>query len=229
MYKIKAIQNLIISQGVLPLYFNKSEELSVEIMRSLYTAGVRTLEYTNRGEEALENFRKMRTVSIKECPEMRLGVGTIRDARSARAFILEGADYLISPGLINEVAEVADEHGMLWIPGCMTPSEILTAERMGARFIKLFPGNVLGPGYMSAIRDLFPNISFMPTGGVESNPDNIKAWFSAGVSAVGLGSKLISNELMRERQYGVLADQTRAVLEMVKSVREQIDPGSKGL
>jgi 2-dehydro-3-deoxyphosphogluconate aldolase/(4S)-4-hydroxy-2-oxoglutarate aldolase len=108
---------------------------------------------------------------------------------------------------------------MLWVPGCMTPSEIIQAETMGARMIKLFPGNILGPGFLSAIKEIFPGLLFMPTGGVELDKDNIGGWFKAGVCAVGMGSKLITKQLLEEQNYQQIATDTVKALEIIKSIK----------
>ena len=188
MSKKEELLKLIPEQGILPLYFNKDKETSIGLLKALYSAGIRAVEYTNRGEAAYANFKEMRKVIDSELNGMYLGIGTIKDGAMAQTFIDAGADYIICPGLVESVAEVADKHNMLWAPGCMTPSEIIRAETLGAKMIKLFPGNVLGPGFMSAIKDLFPNLKFMPTGGVDLDRANIEGWFKAGVCAVGMGS-----------------------------------------
>ena len=211
---------LIPEQGILPLYFYKDTEITLEVLRTLYSAGIRAVEYTNRGEAALQNFKKMREVCDIELKGMYLGIGTIKNAAMAQTFIDAGTDYIICPGLIEEVAEVADKNNMLWIPGCMTPSEIIRAENMGAKMIKLFPGNILGPGFMSAIKELFPGLLFMPTGGVDLNKENIEGWFRAGVCAVGMGSKLISKELLEQKQYAKIEALTKQAMDIVKSIRE---------
>ncbi len=219
MSKKAELLKLIPEQGILPLYFFKDEETSIGILRALYNAGIRTVEYTNRGDAALSNFRKLRSVIDAEMPGMYLGIGTIKDGAMAQTFIDAGADYIICPGLVESVAEVADRHDILWVPGCMTPSEIIKAETLGAKMVKLFPGNILGPGYMSAIKDLFPNLLFMPTGGVELDRRNIEGWFKAGVCAVGMGSKLVSKDVMENRKYTELTASTREALEIIKSLR----------
>lgn len=219
MDKKAAILKLIPEQGMLPLYFNQSEEVSVDILHALYNAGIKTIEYTNRGEAALKNFTKLREVCDKELGGMYLGVGTIKTAKGAQDFIDAGADYIISPGLVEEVAAVADAHNMLWVPGAMTATEIIKAENMGAKFIKLFPGNLLGPTFMSAIRPLFPNTLFMPTGGVEISKENIGAWFKAGVCAVGMGSQLVSNAVMENKMYSELTENTKRALAIIKESR----------
>ena len=220
MSKKTELLKLIPEQGILPLYFNKDEETSVELLRALYSAGIRAVEYTNRGEAALNNFKAMRKVVDSELAGMYLGIGTIKDGKMAQTFIDAGADYIICPGLVESVAEVADKHDLLWVPGCMTPSEIIKAETLGAKMIKLFPGNILGPGFMSAIKELFPNLLFMPTGGVELDKANIEGWFKSGVCAVGMGSKLVSKDIMENKKYAELIDSTKEALEIIISLRK---------
>jgi 2-dehydro-3-deoxyphosphogluconate aldolase / (4S)-4-hydroxy-2-oxoglutarate aldolase len=219
MDKQATILNLVQEQGILPLYFNKDETKSVNILHALYNAGIRTVEYTNRGEAALKNFAKLRQVCDTELKGMYLGIGTIKDAASAEKFIDAGADYLISPGLVEEVVPVANKYNMLWAPGCMTPSEIIRAEQLGAKLIKLFPGNILGPGFLSAIKELFPNLLFMPTGGVDVSKENIGGWFKAGVCAVGMGSKLISKDVMENDKYAELTTATIEAMGIAKSFK----------
>jgi len=219
MSKKAELLKLIPEQGILPLYFFKDEQTSVEILKALYNAGIRAVEYTNRGEAALNNFKRLRSEVDAEMPGMYLGIGTIKDGVMAQTFIDAGADYIICPGLVESVAEVADRHGILWVPGCMTPSEIIRAETLGAKMVKLFPGNILGPGFMSAIKELFPNLLFMPTGGVELDRGNIESWFKAGVCAVGMGSKLVSKDVMENKKFTELTASTIEALEIIKFLR----------
>jgi 2-dehydro-3-deoxyphosphogluconate aldolase/(4S)-4-hydroxy-2-oxoglutarate aldolase len=219
MDKKAAILKLIPEQGILPLFFNKDADVSVDILHALYAAGIKTIEYTNRGEAALKNFTKLREVCDKELGGMYLGIGTIKDAKGAQAFIDAGADYIISPGLVDEVVEVADKNNVLWVPGCMTPSEIIKAENLGAKVIKLFPGNVLGPSFLSAVKAVFPNLLFMPTGGVELTKESIGGWFKAGVCAVGMGSQLISAAVMEGKKYAELTESTKQAIAIVNASR----------
>ena len=220
MSKKTELLKLIPEQGILPLYFNKDEETSIELLKALYSAGIRAVEYTNRGEAALANFKAMRKVVDSELKGMYLGIGTIKDGKMAQTFIDAGADYIICPGLVESVAEVADTYDLLWVPGCMTPSEIIKAETLGAKMVKLFPGNILGPGFMSAIKELFPNLLFMPTGGVELDKANIEAWFKSGVCAVGMGSKLVSKDVMENKKYAELINSTKEALAIIGSIKK---------
>jgi len=218
--KKAAILNIIFDQGILPLYFNEDEEVSISVLKALYHAGIRTVEYTNRGEAALKNFKALRKLCETELQGMHLGIGTIKTGDEAKAFVDAGADYLISPGVVKAAAKVADKNDLLYVPGCMTPTEIIKAEALGATFMKVFPGNVLGPGYITAIREIFPNLTFMVTGGVEPEEGNLRNWFKAGVSAVGMGSKLISKQILEARDYPQITALTKASLNLIQMIRK---------
>jgi 2-dehydro-3-deoxyphosphogluconate aldolase / (4S)-4-hydroxy-2-oxoglutarate aldolase len=218
--KKAVLLQLIPQQGILPLYFNKDARTSIELLKALYTAGIRTVEYTNRGEAALANFKQMKKVCETELKDMYLGVGTIKNGAMAQTFIDAGCDYIICPGLVQSVAKVADANSMLWVPGCMTPSEIIAAETLGAKMIKLFPGNIIGMAFMGAVKELFPNLLFMPTGGVDTTTENIEGWFKAGVCAVGMGSKLVSKEVMANKQYDLLIEETKKVMAIIAGCKK---------
>lgn len=219
MEKKAAILELIPQQGILPLYFYKDTAVSIEVLKALYHAGIRAVEYTNRGEAALQNFIEMRKVCDTELKGMYLGIGTIKNGEMAQTFIDAGTDYIICPGLVESVAEVADKNNMLWVPGCMTPTEIIKAETLGAKMIKLFPGNILGPGFLLAIKEIFPGLLFMPTGGVELDKENIAGWFKSGVCAVGMGSKLITKQLLEAKDYTQITAATKQVLAIIQSIK----------
>jgi 2-dehydro-3-deoxyphosphogluconate aldolase/(4S)-4-hydroxy-2-oxoglutarate aldolase len=219
MSKTQQITDAIVQQGILPLYFNPDETISVEVVRAIYRAGIKAVEYTNRGDEALNNFIKMTVVRNAEMPELLLGVGTIKNLKDAKNYMAAGADFLVSPGFVKEVADYAVSKDIFYAPGCMTPSEIIAAENAGIRFIKLFPGNMLGPEFLSGIKDIFPKLLFMPTGGVDTTKENIEGWFKAGVCAVGMGSKLISKKLMEAKDYTAIETATKDVLAIIASIK----------
>lgn len=220
MDKKAQISGLITEQGVLPLFFNKDADVSISVLKALYEAGIRTVEYTNRGEAALKNFEHLRRVCDTELKDMYLGIGTIKNKEAAQAFVDAGADYLISPGLVEEAAQVANQNNMLYVPGCMTPTEIIKAEQLGAKVIKIFPGNVLGPGFVSAIKELFSGLQFMITGGVEPEEGNLRSWFGAGAVAVGMGSKLITKASLENKEYAKITELTKESLRLIKLVRK---------
>ena len=214
------VVDVILQQGILPLYFNADETISVEVLRAIFRAGIKAVEYTNRGEAALNNFKRLVQIRNSEMPTMLLGVGTIKSLQHAESYVNAGTDFLVSPGLIPEVIDYANNKGVFYAPGCMTPSEIIAAENKGIVFIKLFPGNLLGPDFVNSIKDLFPKLLFMPTGGVDTTRENIESWFKAGVCAVGMGSKLISKKLMEQKDYTGIEKLTKEVLQMIQSIKK---------
>ena len=205
---------------MLPLYFNADETVSIEVLRAIYKAGVKAVEYTNRGEAALKNFAKMVEIRNAEMPGILLGVGTIKNLQQANDYLAAGADFLVSPGFVKEVADYAVSKDIFYAPGCMTPSEIIAAENAGIKFIKLFPGNMLGPEFLSGIKEIFPKLLFMPTGGVDTTKENIEGWFKAGVCAVGMGSKLISKKLMEAKDYTTIEQETIKVMELIQQIKK---------
>jgi len=215
----KLVSDKIVQQGILPLYFNSDENVSVEILKAIYRAGVRAVEYTNRGEAALSNFKKLVDVKSKELPDMLLGIGTIKTLQQAESYTSIGSDFLVSPGFVPEVVDFANSKNIFYAPGCMTPSEIIAAENKGISFIKLFPGNLLGPEFLSSIKEIFPKLLFMPTGGVDTTKENLEAWFKSGVCAVGMGSKLISKKLMEQKDYAVIEKNTKEVLDLIRKIK----------
>lgn len=219
MSKKEIVLDAILTQGTLPLFFYEDADVSLEITRTLYKAGVRVFEYTNRGAAALANFKILKKAQRDEMPDLYLGIGTIKTGAEAAAFISAGADFIVSPIVNPEVEKIASQHKLLWIPGCMTPTEIHTAQQHGAALIKIFPANILGPEFVSSIRDLFSGQLFIPTGGVDLNIDNISTWFRAGVCAVGMGSKLISKNVLENRLYNQLYNDTIKLLEMVQTCK----------
>ncbi len=216
------ILEAIIKQGMLPLFYHDTKTTSIETVRTLYRAGVRVIEYTNRGSQAFENFKAIKSIMGDEMPDLSLGIGTIKQAKDALSFIEAGADFLVSPIVKAEVGEAVNKANLLWIPGCMTPTEIDVAQYHKALLIKLFPANILGPGYVSAIKELFPGQLFMPTGGVELDHDNLQQWFSSGVGAVGFGSKLITKDILKNESYEELYNLTIKALQMIAAARESI-------
>ena len=220
MSKSQQAIDAIVAQGILPLYFNPDENVSIEILRAIHKAGIKAIEYTNRGEAAFNNFKKMVAVRNAEMPGLLLGIGTIKTLQQAKDYVSAGADFMVSPGFVPEVAAYAISNDIFYAPGCMTPSEIIAAENAGVKFIKLFPGNILGPEFLSSIKEIFPKLLFMPTGGVDTTKESIEGWFKAGVCAVGMGSKLISKKLMEQKDYGTIESSTREVLALIQSIKK---------
>jgi 2-dehydro-3-deoxyphosphogluconate aldolase/(4S)-4-hydroxy-2-oxoglutarate aldolase len=207
-------------QCVVPLFYHDDAATCIAITKTLYNVGIRLIEFTNRGAAALHNFKALIAERNANMPGLLVGAGTIKTDNAANDFIEAGADFLVSPVFDSSVCDTAYMQKILWIPGCMTPTEIHVAEQAGCKLIKLFPGNLLQPGFVSAVKELFPGMLFMPTGAVEANETNLESWFDAGVCAVGIGSKLISNEILASKNTAVLHEKTTALLKLIAAVKK---------
>jgi 2-dehydro-3-deoxyphosphogluconate aldolase/(4S)-4-hydroxy-2-oxoglutarate aldolase len=209
----------IVDQGLLPLFFYEDAEVSLEIIRTLYKAGIRVLEYTNRGPAAFENFKFLINAVATEMPDLHLGIGTIKNIEQAKDFLNAGAHFIVCPVVDTQVGQLTHEAGLLWVPGCFTPTEINVAHQAQAGLIKLFPANMLGPSYLTSIKELFPGQLFIPTGGVEIEQENMTQWFKSGVCALGMGSKLISKTILENKDYDKLTMLTTKTIELLKVTR----------
>lgn len=189
------LRDRIAAQGVLPLYHHADEGVCVAVAEALVRGGLSCIEFTNRGPQALDCFMRLVSERPRSFPGALLAAGTIRSTSDAESFIAAGADLLISPVYDEGVASVAMRHGILWIPGCMTPTEIHRAVKGGFPFVKLFPGNLTGPAYLDSIRPVMPEAEILVTGGVEPTVESLRSWFRSGAKAVGMGSRLIPSGL----------------------------------
>ena len=184
------------SSPIVPVYYNDDIEVCKSILAECYEGGVRVFEFVDRGPKSKDNFRLLVAFRDQFFKDLILGVGSIKNVVQAKDFISLGADFLVSPIVNPAIAALMEGSSVEWIPGCMTPTEIAVAENLGASIIKLFPGEVLGPNFVKAIKPLFPTLNFMITGGVSLSPDNLRAWFKVGAKAVGVGSKLFEGEFI---------------------------------
>jgi len=186
---------------IVPLFFNADLTVAQHVLKACYDGGIRVFEFTNRGAEAPAIFAKLIDFCEKECPDLVLGIGTIYDAKQANEFISMGADFMLQPFTTPEVGEVCAKHDIPWMPGTMTLTEIRNAEILGAKYVKIFPGNVVGPGFVKAIKGPMPKTKIMVTGGVEPNKESLSSWFGAGAAAVGMGSQLFPADLIAKKDY----------------------------
>lgn len=216
----KVIYNRIKSEGLLPLFYHDDTEVCIAVTNALFKADISIIEFTNRGENAIKNLQAIIKERDSSMPELLIGVGTVINADEARLFIELGADFLVSPFFDETVSTAAVKAKIPYLPGCMTPREIHLAVAAGCTTIKLFPGNVLGPGFVEAIRPLFNDIDFIVTGGVETNQENITSWFKSGVSAVGLGSKLITKNILTNKDYNSLTETAISVKTVINQIRD---------
>lgn len=208
------------STGLVPLFYHEDITVCKQVLKACYNGGARLLEFTARGDFAHEVFGELSKYALKELHGMVLGVGSVSDAASASLYMQLGANFIVTPVLREDIALVCNRRKVLWSPGCGSLTEIAKAEELGCEIVKLFPGDVYGPKFVKAIRGPQPWTSIMPTGGVSPTEENLKAWFDAGVTCVGMGSKLISNELIKQQDFKALEQTVNDVIIMIKNLRK---------
>ncbi len=204
--------------GLIPVFNHQDISIAKEILDASYKAGVRVFEFTNRDEKALAVFTELYKYASKY-DDLILGIGTIFTKTQAKQFLDAGADFIVSPALITEIADFCNEKKILWIPGCATITEVYTAHQLGAQLIKAFPGNVLGPDFIKAVKTVLPQVKIMPTGGVEPTLENLKLWFNSGVSCVGMGSQLFNKGDIKSKNFLKLTEDIKEALQHVQKVK----------
>jgi 2-dehydro-3-deoxyphosphogluconate aldolase / (4S)-4-hydroxy-2-oxoglutarate aldolase len=205
--------------GMVPLFYHQDINVSKAVLKACYDGGARLMEFTSRGDFAFEIFNELIKYSIAELPGMILGVGSVTDAAAASQYMLAGANFIVTPVFREDIAVVCNRRKVLWSPGCGSLTEIAQAEELGCELVKLFPGSTYGPGFVKAIKGPQPWTSIMPTGGVSTEESNLKGWFDAGVTCVGMGSKLISKDILANKSYAELSKNVEETLTLIKKLR----------
>lgn len=205
---------------MVPLFFHPDVELGKKVLKACYDGGGRLLEFTSRGDFAFKIFGELNKYALKELPGMILGVGSITDAGAASLYMQMGANFIVTPVLREDIAMVCNRRKVLWSPGCGSLTEIARAEELGCEIVKLFPGDIYGPKFVKGIKGPCPWTSIMPTGGVSPTEENLKGWFDAGVTCVGMGSQLISKEILTNKDFDKLEKMVRDTLSLIKGLRK---------
>ena len=214
------VLDAIVSTGMVPVYYNKDVETAKQVVKACYEGGVRAFEFTNRGDFAHEVFAELIKFTAKECPEMILGVGSIVDAGTASLYLQLGANFIVGPLFNPEIAKVCNRRLVPYTPGCGSVSEIGFAQEVGCDLCKIFPaGNVGGPSFVKNIKAPMPWSMIMATGAVEPTEENLSAWFKAGVTCVGMGSKLFPNEMIATGNWEAISSLCRDALTTIKKYR----------
>ena len=213
------VVNQMEESGMVPLFYHPDIEVAKPVLKACYDGGARLMEFTNRGDFALEIFTDLIKYAIEELPGMILRVGSVTDADAASQYMLAGVNFVVTPVFREDIAIVCNRRKVLWSPGCGSLTEIATAEEMGCELVKLFPGSIYGPSFVKAVKGPQPWTSIMPTGGVSAEEDNLRGWFDAGVTCVGMGSKLISKEILANKDYATLEKNVAEALKLIRAIR----------
>jgi len=214
------VLNTIVNTGLVPVFYHEEMDVVENVVRACYEGGLRVIEFTNRGDFAAEAFAKMEKLCRKEYKDMITGVGSVLDPVSAGLFIANGANFVVGPVLNPDVAKVCNRRKIAYSPGCGSASEISEAEELGCEIIKVFPGGqVGGPAFVKSVKAPMPWTSIMPTGGVDVTEESLTGWFEAGVTCVGIGSKLITKELVNAKDWEGLRKRVEKTLSIVQRLK----------
>lgn len=206
--------------GMVPVFYHQDIEVAKQVVKACYDGGVRVFEFTNRGEFAHEVFGELCKYTAKTCPDMILGVGSIVDAPTAALYLQLGANFIVGPLFNPEVAKVANRRLVPYTPGCGSISEVGFAQEMGCDLCKVFPGDVLGPNFVKGLKAPMPWSMLMVTGGVKPEESNLRAWFEAGVTCVGMGSNLFPKDVLAAKEWQKITELCRSALDIIKKVKQ---------
>ncbi|MBY5957127.1 bifunctional 4-hydroxy-2-oxoglutarate aldolase/2-dehydro-3-deoxy-phosphogluconate aldolase [Membranicola marinus] len=209
----------VLDQRLVPLFYHPDPELGKSVLKACYEGGARLMEFTNRGDFAQEVFSELSKYVGQELPGMVLGIGSINDAPTAAMYLQLGANFIVGASFREDIARVCNRRKVAYVPGCGTLTEIGTAEEMGCELVKLFPGSVYGPDFVKSIKGPSPWTRIMPTGGVSTDEENLRSWFDAGVSAVGMGSKMISKDIIAEKSWDELTQRVERTLKLIETMK----------
>ncbi|OJJ16856.1 bifunctional 4-hydroxy-2-oxoglutarate aldolase/2-dehydro-3-deoxy-phosphogluconate aldolase [marine bacterium AO1-C] len=220
-FKGSEVIEKMIGSGFTPVFYNPAIEVAKNVLKACYEGGARVFEFTNRDAWAHEVFAELKLYAVKNFPNLALGIGSVVDAPTAALYIQLDADFIVSPVVSEAMAKLCNQRGVTWIPGCGTLTEMLKGVELGADIVKAFPaGQLGGPAFIKAVKGPCPWLNIMPTGGVSPDKENIQAWFDAGVTCVGIGSKLISKDMVKNEDYVGLTQKVTQVVKIIEQVNK---------
>jgi 2-dehydro-3-deoxyphosphogluconate aldolase/(4S)-4-hydroxy-2-oxoglutarate aldolase len=215
---MKEVLAKILDEGIVPVIRVASAAEAFEVSRAIKEGGISVIEVAMTTPGAMDAIKE---ASQKFGKEVLLGAGTVLDPETARAALLNGAKFLVSPSLNLEVIKMANRYSAVVIPGALTPTEILAAWEAGADLVKVFPiAQVGGPAYLKAIQAPLPHIPLVPTGGV--NLQNAGEFIKAGAAAIAVGGELVDKKAAAEKRYSVISENAQKFLAEVKKARGKI-------
>jgi 2-dehydro-3-deoxyphosphogluconate aldolase/(4S)-4-hydroxy-2-oxoglutarate aldolase len=217
--RLDVLQTMV-TTGLVPVFYHPDSAVALEVARAVSAGGSRFLELTHRGDMAHRVFEELAGRTAKELPELVLGVGSIGDPHTAALYLAAGASFVVGPVLNPDAARLCNRRKVAYIPGCGSATEVAQAEELGCEVVKVFPGDsVGGPSFVKAVLGPCPWSLLMPTGGVEATRESVHAWIRAGAAALGIGSSLITKDVLERRDYAALRDRVRQVLGWIQEAR----------
>jgi len=220
--KIQVLASMM-ETGMVPVFYHKDIEVAKNVVKACYEGGVRAFEFTNRGDFAFEVFAELVKWTEKQCPDMILGIGSVVDASTASLYLQLGANFVVSPILNPDIFKVCNRRCVPYVPGCGSVSEIGMAQELGADMVKVFPAsNVGGPSFVKNVKAPMPWTNIMVTGGVEPTDENLKVWFKAGVSCVGMGSNLFPKEVVANQEWNIITELCKSSFAFIEKARESV-------
>ena len=212
-----------IGQGVIPVFYHPDAEVCAKVIQACANGGAKCVEFTNRGDFAAHVFLEVARHFAKADPDVVMGVGSIVDAPTAGLFIANGANFVVGPTTNPEVARLCNRRGIAYSPGCGSATEISAAQELGVEIVKLFPGGAVGgPEFVKAVLGPMPWTKIMPTGGVDPDEASLREWFGAGIVAAGMGSKLITNDLLKAGDWAGIEARVRRTVDLVARIRSEL-------
>ncbi len=219
-YRRMQVLNKMEALGIIPVFYTEDVETGINIVKACVKGGALCLEMTNRGDGAIEVFKQLEAYCKKQCPEVMLGVGSIVDAGTAAMYINAGANFVVGPCIDTDTARACNKRKVPYSPGCGSLTEIHKAHELGVEICKIFPGGLVGgPSFVKAIKGPCPWVSIMPTGGVAPTEESLSAWFGAGITCAGMGSKLITKDLVKAGKFDTIAENVKNTLGLVRKIR----------
>lgn len=217
------VLNAMYDISVVPVFYHPDFETSKNVVAAISRGGCKLVEFVNRGDHAFEVFSELDRHFAKADPTLILGVGSIVDPYTAALYINCGANFVVGPSLNEEVGKLCNRRMIPYSPGCGSASEISDAQELGCEIVKVFPGKeVGGPSFVKSVMGPMPWTRIMPTGGVEPSEESLTSWLSAGVAAMGMGSNLITKELLAAKDWAGIEAKVRETVARVKSIKAKL-------
>lgn len=211
----------IMDSGLVPLFYHGDIDTAQRVAAAIADGGARILEFTNRGDKAMDVFKGLNSYCEQAYPDLILGIGSVLDAPTAALYIALGANFIVAPVFDPEVAKLCNRRKIPYMPGVGSVTEITRAEELGVEIVKIFPGTqVGGPGFVKAVKAPMPWTQMMPTGGVDATQESIASWIKAGACAVGMGSKLVRKEWVNTGEFNAIRENVAACLSWIQEARQ---------